>query len=186
MNEKMRALTDRLELAGGLSLQEYKELIDGRDEASAEELARRAVNVRKRVYGEDIYVRGLIEISNICRNDCYYCGIRRGNAKVSRYRLGEDDVVLVGKDHAEDISVDLHVLDNEQAPFVESRLFRAHDAQYSPGPKVCTRHSHARHGKAGIWYLYKGRCKLWRLIAKGIVHCSFNNCFCNIILLGRA
>ncbi|KWW29766.1 MAG: iron-only hydrogenase maturation protein HydE [bacterium P3] len=45
------------------------------------------------VYGHDIYVRGLIEISNICRNNCYYCGIRRDNRKVQRYRLDKETIL---------------------------------------------------------------------------------------------
>ena len=46
------------------------------------------------VYGKDIYIRGLIEISNICKNDCYYCGIRKSNRKCKRYRLNKEDILL--------------------------------------------------------------------------------------------
>lgn len=44
-------------------------------------------------FGNTIYLRGLIEISNYCKNDCYYCGIRRSNAKAERYRLTKDDII---------------------------------------------------------------------------------------------
>ena len=50
-------------------------------------LAAVAAAVCRRFYGDEIYVRGLIEFTNICRNDCYYCGIRRGNSHLHRYRL---------------------------------------------------------------------------------------------------
>ncbi|MCL2791042.1 MAG: [FeFe] hydrogenase H-cluster radical SAM maturase HydE [Desulfobulbus sp.] len=49
--------------------------------------------VRRRVYGRDVYLRGLIEVSNICRNNCHYCGIRRGNRLVKRYRLNYEDIL---------------------------------------------------------------------------------------------
>lgn len=49
--------------------------------------------VRREIYGEDVYIRGLIEISNYCKNDCYYCGIRRGNKSAVRYRLTKDDIL---------------------------------------------------------------------------------------------
>ncbi len=42
-------------------------------------LAEEAVRIRKEVYGTDVYTRGLIEFTNYCKNDCYYCGIRRSN-----------------------------------------------------------------------------------------------------------
>ena len=52
-----------------------------------------ADEVRREIYGEDVYIRGLIEISNYCKNDCYYCGIRRGNKSAVRYRLTKDDIL---------------------------------------------------------------------------------------------
>ena len=45
------------------------------------------------VYGKQIYIRGLIEFTNYCKNDCYYCGIRRGNACAERYRLTEEQIL---------------------------------------------------------------------------------------------
>lgn len=52
-----------------------------------------ARNLRKKYYGKDVYIRGLIEFSNYCRNDCYYCGIRTSNKNVSRYRLTEEEIL---------------------------------------------------------------------------------------------
>jgi biotin synthase len=43
--------------------------------------------------GNSVYLRGLIEWSNICRKDCYYCGIRRSNDRVHRYSLSEDETM---------------------------------------------------------------------------------------------
>lgn len=57
------------------------------------ELHTLADEVRREIYGEDVYIRGLIEISNYCKNNCYYCGIRRGNKSAVRYRLTKDDIL---------------------------------------------------------------------------------------------
>ena len=46
-----------------------------------EELFHHADEVRREYYGTDVYIRGLIELTNYCKNDCYYCGIRRSNAQ---------------------------------------------------------------------------------------------------------
>lgn len=51
-----------------------------------------ADTVRRSVYGIDIYIRGLIEFTNYCKNNCYYCGIRRDNKNAERYRLSSDDI----------------------------------------------------------------------------------------------
>lgn len=63
----------------------------------ADELYRRADDVRREAVGDDVHLRGLIEFSNICRNDCLYCGIRRGNRQVQRYRMTDDELVETAK-----------------------------------------------------------------------------------------
>ena len=44
-------------------------------------------------FGKKVYFRGIVEFSNICKNDCYYCGIRCSNHNISRYRLSEEDIL---------------------------------------------------------------------------------------------
>ena len=86
-------LVDRLYRTGELSRDQFTELIAGRrteTEAYARELARR---VRERVYGNCIYIRGLIGFTNYCKNDCYYCGIRKSNRKAQRYRLTREEIL---------------------------------------------------------------------------------------------
>ena len=56
-------------------------------------LAQRAAAVRQQVYGRDVFIRGLIEFTNYCRNDCFYCGIRRSNACAQRYRLTREEIL---------------------------------------------------------------------------------------------
>jgi biotin synthase len=56
-------------------------------------LCRQADEVRREHYGTDVYLRGLIEITNFCHNNCYYCGIRRDNANVERFRLSKEEIL---------------------------------------------------------------------------------------------
>lgn len=55
-------------------------------------LQQKAMEVRRQYYGDKVYIRGLIEFTNYCKNNCYYCGIRRGNPQVNRYRLREEEI----------------------------------------------------------------------------------------------
>ncbi len=63
------------------------------DRSQAESLAVRADEIRRSIYGTDVYLRGLIEFTNYCKNNCYYCGIRCGNSQVDRYRLSRDQIM---------------------------------------------------------------------------------------------
>ena len=63
------------------------------DETVAERLKAEAVKIRKRYYGTEVYTRGLIEFTNYCKNDCYYCGIRRSNRNANRYRLTKEEIL---------------------------------------------------------------------------------------------
>lgn len=56
-------------------------------------LSQQADAVKRQVYGTDVYIRGLIEFTNYCRNNCYYCGIRRDNQNLCRYRLSKDEIL---------------------------------------------------------------------------------------------
>ena len=93
MIEKFVSLIDKLQETGSLSLDEYEFLIENRNEETTELVRKRAVAVRKQHYDNSVYIRGLIEISNICKNDCFYCGIRRGNTSCDRYRLTRDQIL---------------------------------------------------------------------------------------------
>ena len=92
MTERMKELIARLEEEQSLSGPEYAELVRGRDEEAAALLAARAVEKRKAVFGDAVYVRGLIEISSYCKNNCLYCGIRQGNPYAERYRLTAEEI----------------------------------------------------------------------------------------------
>lgn len=60
---------------------------------SDEYLFAQARKVREQIYGRAVYMRGLIEFTNYCKNDCYYCGIRRSAVHADRYRLSEEQIL---------------------------------------------------------------------------------------------
>ena len=63
--------------------------------SACDALCAKADGVRSQVFGDVVYIRGIIEFSNICRNNCHYCGIRRDNNNVMRYRMNADEIVKV-------------------------------------------------------------------------------------------
>ncbi|SDX58404.1 [FeFe] hydrogenase H-cluster radical SAM maturase HydE [Eubacterium barkeri] len=73
--------------------QELSLLLSQADDALQSRLGKWARTVCTTHYGKAIYIRGLIEFTNYCKNDCTYCGIRRSNTKVDRYRLSQDDIL---------------------------------------------------------------------------------------------
>ena len=93
MNKKLLKIGQKLIEIGSLSTTEYECLINNRNEEIAEFLKKEAVKKRKEVYGNTVFIRGLIEISNICKNDCLYCGIRASNKECDRYRLTKDEIL---------------------------------------------------------------------------------------------
>ena len=93
MNKRIKDIISRLAKDHSLTLEEYELLISERTDEAADELRRLAVETRKKHYGNSVYIRGLIEISNICKNDCLYCGIRRSNRDCERYRLTKEQIL---------------------------------------------------------------------------------------------
>lgn len=89
----MKTLIEKLEREHTLSAAEFSALIQNRNEELAAFLFEKATAQRQKVYGDNIYIRGLIEFTNYCKNDCLYCGIRRSNARAQRYRLSRDDIL---------------------------------------------------------------------------------------------
>lgn len=84
-------LIEKLSAQRTLADGELKALLET-DEAD-EALFRTADAKRREIYADEVYIRGLIEFTNHCRNNCYYCGIRRGNRNAERYRLSEAEIL---------------------------------------------------------------------------------------------
>ena len=91
MKHYMSKLIEQLRDEKNLTDEQMKELIE--TDVYDKELFASAVDIREKAYGKDVYIRGLIEISSYCKNDCYYCGIRRSNEKAQRYRLFREEIL---------------------------------------------------------------------------------------------
>ena len=85
----MRELIDKLETLQMLSREEFAKVLSCDDDY----LFERARFKAQEVYGKNIFMRGLIEFTNYCKNDCFYCGLRAGNAKAQRYRLTKQQIL---------------------------------------------------------------------------------------------
>lgn len=94
----MRELICKLEETHSLTRQEWITLIANVQHVDKEDLAMRARRVQQQYFGNRVYTRGLIEFTNFCKNDCHYCGIRRSNAHVQRYRLTEEEILACAKE----------------------------------------------------------------------------------------
>lgn len=93
MEEQLQTLVDKLEAQNRLNREEWIQLIKGRTPKLAQYIFENARKIRQAYYGTDVYIRGLIEFTNYCKNDCYYCGIRRSNSRAHRYRLSEEQIL---------------------------------------------------------------------------------------------
>lgn len=95
--QKFREIVDRLKEKRTLQDEEYKILLQTKDVQEQAYLHKVARDVCQSIYGNGIFIRGLIEISNYCKNDCYYCGIRKSNHHVKRYHLNKEEILLACK-----------------------------------------------------------------------------------------
>lgn len=91
-------LIDKLERDHTLTRDEWRCILENFDQEDLEYAGSRARMVADRVYGRDIYIRGIVEFSNICNRNCNYCGLRSGNSRLERYRLSEDDILECCRD----------------------------------------------------------------------------------------
>ncbi len=89
--DKLKEYILRLCESGNLTDEQFYDLLtDNRQDSF---LYEQADKIRRSIYGNKVYIRGLIEFTNYCKNNCYYCGIRCANTSAVRYRLTEDDIL---------------------------------------------------------------------------------------------
>ena len=124
MDKHLFSIIDSLGGNHSLSLLDYECLISHRSDEGAMLLAEKASSVRDSLYGSDIFIRGLIEFSNICKNNCLYCGIRKGNHNCNRYRLKETEIMSCCKT-GYNLGFRTFVLQSGEDPyFTDERLAR--------------------------------------------------------------
>ena len=93
-----KTLLNKLKNEHTLTLDEYRYLLEHRDRESMEIAAGYAKAFQNQYYGNQVYIRGLVEFTNYCRNNCLYCGIRRDNQNCQRYRLNKQEIVDCAND----------------------------------------------------------------------------------------
>lgn len=122
MYKDMKQIIDALKQQKEVSEQDWKALLLCNDTEVDAYLFAAARDVRQRAYGNKIYIRGLIEISSYCKNNCFYCGIRCGNHKALRYRL-DDETILQCCKKGYELGFRTFVLQGgEDAHFTDERL----------------------------------------------------------------
>lgn len=89
----MQNLIDRLFQGERLTRAAFQALVRCEDQDALELLFQRAKERTEEVFGNHVYIRGLVEISSYCKQDCFYCGLRCSNQKAQRYRLSPDEIL---------------------------------------------------------------------------------------------
>lgn len=89
----LKQTIDKLYITNSLNEEEILFLLDNIDDSSLEYLRQKALETRVKYYKDKVFLRGLIEFTNYCKNDCMYCGIRASNKNAQRYRLNKDEIL---------------------------------------------------------------------------------------------
>lgn len=116
----MKNLINKLEKTRSLQKEEWLALFDCNEKERAY-LFEKARQTRDKVYGKTVFVRGLIEISNYCKNDCFYCGIRHSNKEAMRYRLTPEEILTCCKEGYE-LGFRTFVLQGGEDPYFTDEL----------------------------------------------------------------
>ena len=157
MDARTSELVERLAAEHALAGEEYAWLVSHLDAETREALAEHARAAREPIYGHEVFVRGLIEFSSYCKNDCLYCGIRASNRECSRYRLTSEQI-LECADAGYELGFRTFVLQSGEDPWytderlcsVVAALKAAHeDCAITLSVGERTRESYARLREAG-------------------------------------
>lgn len=93
MNISTIELVDKLAITNKLSVEEMTMLLKYRNKETTEYIFKQALKIKEKYYNKKIFIRGTVELSNYCKNDCYYCGLKRSNRFITRFRLDENDIL---------------------------------------------------------------------------------------------
>lgn len=118
----IKNLIDELAEKHILKKEELIYIIENINDEDIKYLTKKASSLRDKYYGNKIYLRGLIEFTNYCKNDCYYCGIRKSNKNADRYRLSLDQI-LECADIGHALGYSTYVLQGGEDPyFTDDRI----------------------------------------------------------------
>ncbi len=93
MQQTAREMIQEIKCRRDISIEQLEYLLIAEDKDCLKMLREEAVQTAQKVYGNQVFIRGLIEFTNYCKNDCYYCGIRRSNHCADRYRLTKEEIL---------------------------------------------------------------------------------------------
>lgn len=116
----MNPLIQKVVAEHSLTRSELIELLE--NDSCAEELFAAADEVRRQYVGDEIHLRALIEFSNICRNNCCYCGLRRDNKSIRRYRINEDTIFELAEYAARNMGLKTIVLQSGEDMFFTTEI----------------------------------------------------------------
>lgn len=93
MQQTAREMIQEIKCRRDISIEQLEYLLIAEDKDCLKMLREEAVQTAQKIYGNQVFIRGLIEFTNYCKNDCYYCGIRRSNHCADRYRLTKEEIL---------------------------------------------------------------------------------------------
>ncbi|MST75276.1 [FeFe] hydrogenase H-cluster radical SAM maturase HydE [Roseburia sp. MUC/MUC-530-WT-4D] len=93
MQQTAREMIQEIKCRRDISIEQLEYLLTTENKDCLEMLREEAVQTAQKIYGNQVFIRGLIEFTNYCKNDCYYCGIRRSNHCADRYRLTKEEIL---------------------------------------------------------------------------------------------
>ncbi|MBQ9358424.1 MAG: [Abditibacteriota bacterium] len=122
LDKTVNDITDSLKSTRSISREELRLLLESGDAESEEYLFRTAGAAARETFGSGIYLRGLVEFTSYCKNDCLYCGLRRSNRGAERYRLTEEEILACCETGAE-LGFGTFVLQGGEDPyFTDDRI----------------------------------------------------------------
>lgn len=93
MQQTAREMIQEIKGRRDISIEQLEYLLITENKDCPKMLREEAVRTAQKIYGNQVFIRGLIEFTNYCKNDCYYCGIRRSNHCADRYRLTKEEIL---------------------------------------------------------------------------------------------
>lgn len=122
MQQTAREMIQEIKCRRDISIEQLEYLLTTENKDCLEMLREEAVQTAQKIYGNQVFIRGLIEFTNYCKNDCYYCGIRRSNHCADRYRLTKEEI-LSGTDTGYELGFRTFVLQGGEDPyFTDARI----------------------------------------------------------------